>query len=234
MLETQTRVTSLAMDFVLIRPGEFIMGSPTGNGYNCEHPQRRVVITKPFYMATTPVTQAQWFLVMRSNPSYFKGKNLPVESVSWDDAQQFLQRLSQREGTHFRLPTEAEWEYACRAGTTTFFHFGDDSKGLREYGWYHDNSHGSSRAVAQKRPNPWALYDMHGNVWEWCASWYDKDYYTRMPEEDPPGPEIGSRRVVRGGSWYNFATAARSANRFSGRPFSRFYSLGFRAVRSVD
>ncbi len=200
---------SVGMEFVLIPAGEFMMGSPEGEGDYDERPQHKVIITRPFYMQTTPVTQAQWkkvigrkFLRRTKNPSYFKGDDLPVERVSWKDAQRFLEKLNQKEQKgRYRLPTEAEWEYACRAGSATKYSFGNDEGRLGEYAWYDKNSGGKTHPVGQKKPNAWGLYDMHGNVWEWCSDWYDKDYYRNSPSRNPKGPTNGRYRVLRGGSW---------------------------------
>jgi formylglycine-generating enzyme required for sulfatase activity len=182
------------------------MGSPDsdkGRQVSDEKPQHRVRITKPFYLGKYLVTQEQWEAVMGNNPSHFKGPKNPVEQVSWDDCQQFL-RQAQREvgvrGGKFQLPTEAQWEYACRAGSTTRYCFGDDESGLGEYAWYDKNSGNKTHPVGEKKPNAWGLYDMHGNVWEWCQDWYDGGYYANSPTDDPTGP--GSNRVLRGGSWF--------------------------------
>ena len=169
-----------------------------------EKPQHRVRITKPFYLGKYLVTQEQWEAVMGSNPSHFKGPKNPVEQVSWDDCQKFLEKLNAKSGPgagKFQLPTEAQWEYACRAGSTTRYCFGDDESGLGEYAWYGANSGGKTHPVGEKKPNAWGLYDMHGNVWEWCQDWYDGGYYANSPTDDPTGPATGSYRVFRGGGW---------------------------------
>jgi formylglycine-generating enzyme required for sulfatase activity len=154
---------SISMKLVWIAPGEFKMGSNDGEDF--EKPLHTVKITKGFYMGAFEVTQGQYQQVMGTNPSYFKGANLPVEQVSWDDAVEFCKKLSQKEGKTYRLPTEAEWEYACRAGTTTKFSFGDDESQLGEYAWYGKNSGMKTHPVGKKKPNAWGLFDMHGNVW---------------------------------------------------------------------
>ena len=180
------------IEFVLIQPGSFMMGSEDGRGN--EKPVHKVEITKPYYLSRYPVTQLQWEGVMRKNPSKFKGKEYPVERVSWRDVQAFLKKLKQGEGV-YRLPTEAEWEYACRAGTTTAYSFGEKASELNEYAWYSDNSNGSTHPVGQKKPNPWGLYDIHGNVWEWVQDWYASDYYGQFQNQtaiDPQGPENGA------------------------------------------
>jgi formylglycine-generating enzyme required for sulfatase activity len=195
------------MELVLIPAGEFIMGSPESEEirgpFNEEGPQHRVRISKPFYLGKYEVTQAQWKAVMGGDPSSFKGDSkLPVESVFWRDCVAFCQEISQKSGKKIRLPTEAEWEYACRAGSTTAYSFGDSPDGLGQYAWYDENSDEQTHPVGQKRPNPWGLYDMHGNVWEWCSDWYGEDYYGQSPATDPLGPTSGEYRVYRGGSWY--------------------------------
>ena len=180
----QSETNSIGMKLVLIPAGEFLMGSPEGEGYLVEHPQHRVRITKAFYLGTCEVTQEQYERVMGSNPSCFckngSGKDqvsgqdtgsFPVEMVSWEDAVEFCRRLSELPGEKsagrvYRLPTEAEWEYACRAGSSGRYGFGDQERGLGEHGWFSDNSHGKTHPVGQKKPNAWGLYDVHGNVWE--------------------------------------------------------------------
>jgi formylglycine-generating enzyme required for sulfatase activity len=156
----------------------------------------------------------------------------PVVWVTWNDAAAFCEWLSKKEGKTYRLPTEAQWEYACRAGTTTRYCFGDSESELGDYAWYLKNLEGwGTKAVGGKRPNRWGLYDMHGNVWQWCSDWYDGDYYANSPVEDPKGPDTGSYRVYRGGSWINDAGDCRSAYRDYGRPVSRHDYLGFRVSR---
>jgi formylglycine-generating enzyme required for sulfatase activity len=211
--------------FVLINAGEFMMG---GEQYDDEKPVHKVRISKAFEMGKYQVTQAQWELAMRNNPSHFKGVNLPVEQVSWNEVQKFIKKLNaEKDGYVYRLPTEAEWEYACRAGTT-----GDYAGNLDEMGWSYDNSEAKIHSVGEKKANAWGLYDMHGNVWEWCADWYDEGYYKKSPEVDPKGPDSGSGRVLRGGSWNYRAAACRSAHRSNGAPGTRFNHLGFRLVRT--
>ena len=198
------------LEMILIPAGEFLMGSPdseydpfsTGND-----PQHKVRITKPFYLGKYLVTQEQWQAVIGNNPSCFKGAKNPVERVSWDDCQEFLKNLNVdnpfRPIGEFRLPTEAQWEYACRAGSTTRYYFGDDELTLGEYAWYDANSRHTTHQVGERKPNAWGLYDMHGNVWEWCQDWYDDRYYATSPTNDPTGAAGGSGRVLRGGSWFN-------------------------------
>jgi len=188
------------LEMVYIPGGSFLMGSPDGTGRDNEHPQHRVTLS-PFCLGKYPVTQAQWMAVMGKNPSHFKGNDLPVESVPWHDAVKFCEAISKRTSKTYRLPTEAKWEYACRAGSTSLYCFGDDEGRLSEYAWYDKNSGEKAHPVGQKKPNAWGLYDMHGNVWEWCQDWHDEDYYARSPENDPQGPKSGEYRAWRGGSW---------------------------------
>ena len=223
----EVRPQNVAIEFVDIPAGEFLMGSD--NGEDDEKPVHRVSI-KAFRMGKYEVTQEQWQAVMGSNPSYFKscGGNCPVESVGWSDVQIFLQRLNARnDGYTYRLPTEAEWEYACRAGTT-----GDYAGELSLMAWYSDNSDSKPHPVGQKSPNRWGLYDMHGNVWEWCADWYGS--YSSEAQTDPTGPATGSGRVVRGGGWGGNAASLRAADRGRSAPSGRRNDLGFRLVRTYN
>jgi len=215
----------VTMKLVLIRPGKFMMGE---GEYRHE-----VTISKPFYMGVTEVTQAQYEAVMGKNPSYYKGATNPVDQVSWDDATEFCKKLSEKIRQAVRLPTEAEWEYACRAGTQTAFSFGDDPSALGDYAWWDGNSGATTHPVGQKRPNAWGLYDMHGNVWEWCADWFGE--YPKGPVTDPSGPATGSDiRVVRGGSWYDVGSVSfRCACRFSYDPPDRSVSYGFRCAMTL-
>ena len=205
------------------------MGSPDSDddAYDNAHPQHRVKIAKPFYLGVTEVTQEQYERVMGENPSEFKDEpQCPVERVSWEDAEKFCERLSEKEGKTYRLPTEAEWEYACRAGSTTKWCFGDSESQLGDYAWYDDNSDSTTHPVGQKKPNGWGLYDMHGNVYEWCGDWYDE--YSDSPSTDPTGPSSGSFRVLRGGSWIDTAGDCRSAGRYRDSPGNGNDLLGFR------
>ena len=225
-------INSIGVKFVLIPAGNFLMGSPQSEGDADEYPRHKVEITEPFYLGIYEVTQAQWQVVMGNNPSHFKGDDRPVDLVSWNDVQEFIRRLNQKEGTDkYRLPTEAEWEYACRGGSETVYCFGDENSRLGEYAWYTRNSGGQTRPVGQKKPNAWGLYDMHGNVWEWCADWYEEGYYRRSPSSDPRGPSSGSGRVLRGGSWYLNARNCRSASRNRHNPVFRSLFDGFRLAR---
>ena len=205
--------------------------------YEREHPSHKVAIKSAFYLQSTAVTQEQWKMVMGDNPSVLKGagEDCPVENVSWDDAQRFIEKLKETEGvSEYRLPTEAEWEYACRAGTTTEFSFGDNAKELGEYTWYIDNSKNTTHPVGQKKPNQWGLYDMHGNLGEWVEDdWHDG--YNRAPNDERAWIDLprGSFRVIRGGSWIRNVLFCRSAFRDSISPDSRYYDVGFRLSRSI-
>jgi formylglycine-generating enzyme required for sulfatase activity len=226
------------LDLILIPAGEFLMGSPDSDKYavKWEKPQHRVRITRPFYLGKYKVTQEQWEAVMGSNPSFPKGPKNPVDAVSWDDCQEFFDKLSAEMGPgigKFQLPTEAQWEYACRAGSTTRYCFGDDEAGLGEYAWFGTGQGLTGHPVGQKKPNAWGLYDMHGNVSEWCADWFDTfdfTYYAYSPTDDPTGPPTGTRRVYRGGSSSDHAARCRSANRTYELSGARGGELGFRAA----
>jgi formylglycine-generating enzyme required for sulfatase activity len=229
------------IEMVLIPPGWFWMGSPEDeeSRFNNEGPRHRVLISKPFYMGKYQVTQRQWQAVMGNNPACFKesGLDAPVERVSWEDFQEFCAK------TGTRLPTEAQWEYACRAGTTSPFNLGPtitpervNYDGCYPYG-------GASKGIYRRKPvkvgsldnaNGFGLYDMHGNVWEWCADWWGVAYYGSSPEVDPAGPSAGSFRVLRGGSWFSFARYCRSANRIRYRADWRYDFLGGRVVRGLE
>jgi formylglycine-generating enzyme required for sulfatase activity len=251
---------SIGMKFSLIPAGSFIMGSPDGTGDTTHRPvwpaeehrsgdehQHVVTLIKSFYMQTTEVTQGQWLAVMGgTNPSYFDscGMECPVDEVSWDDAQIFIDALNAREKrtncntTHntcyyYSLPTESQWEYAARAGTVTAFYNGDiaqfgNDPNLNGIGWYSLNSGYTTHPVAQKQPNNFGVYDMSGNVWEWCQDWYGA--YPDGLITDPTGVSSGSNHVIRGGAWDFIAAAARSANRLSLPPDYRGYYLGFRLL----
>jgi formylglycine-generating enzyme required for sulfatase activity len=213
---------AVTMKLVLISPGKFMMG---------ETDPHEVALTKPFYMGATLVTQAQFEQVMGTNPSHFKGATNPVETVVWNDAAEFCKKLSAKTRQAVRLPTEAEWEYACRAGTTTAYSFGDDDSALEDYVWHKQNSGDTTHPVGQKKPNAWGLYDMHGNVWQWCADWYGD--YPKAAVTDPTGPASGQERVLRGGSWNYDPHECRSATRGGNAPDGRFIDFGFRVVVSV-
>ena len=219
------------MKFVSIRAGTFTMGSPsTESGRWNNETQHQVTLTRDFEMMTTEVTQKQWVEVMGNNPSYFKGDDRPVESVSWNDVQDFITKLNQKnDGYTYRLPTEAEWEYSARAGSTTAYSYGDGEGSLGEYAWFYGNSGSETHAVATKKPNSWGLYDMHGNVWEWTSDWYGS--LSTSSVTDPTGASSGSYRVIRGGGWSSYAQYLRSAYRNYWEPGNRINNVGFRLVR---
>jgi formylglycine-generating enzyme required for sulfatase activity len=241
-------INTIGMKLNKIPAGTFLMGSSTDEpGRSGDETQHKVTITKPFYMQTTEVTQGQWKAVMDTEPwkgkSYVKeGPNYPAVHVSWDDAVAYCKKLSEKESKTYRLPTEAEREYACRAGTTTNWSFGNVESNLGEYAWYDKNAWDIdefyAHQVGLKKPNAFGLYDMHGNVWEWCHDLYEEDYYKQLPAQDPKGPTSGSLRVLRGGSWYDGTRNSRSANRYSysGGTGNRYNykTFGFRVVRELD
>ncbi len=263
-MDTVSLGNGVVLDLVRIPAGRFLMGSAEPNADPDERPCGEVFISHAFWIGQTEVTQAQWKMVMGEERGFFRGDpELPVEMVSWVEAKAFCRRLSERTGEHFRLPTEAEWEYACRAGTDTAYSFGDDASRLGEHAWTGSNSgseafdadaalaqaeasgdvqnylasliaHGCrTRKVATRRPNPWGLHDVHGNVLEWCEDWYERSAYIAFPTTDPLGPEgPGYRfRVVRGGSWGSDSSSCRSADRAGMAWAIRGESLGFRVVK---
>ncbi len=230
--DSKTFKNSIGMEFVRIPSGSFMMGSD--NGEADEKPIHRVSISDSFLMGKTEVTQGQWKAIMGDNPSVFSicGDSCPVENVSWEDVQDFIRELNNKgEGT-YRLPTEAEWEYAARADSTTKYSYGDgDGEGsLGNYAWYEANSGSKTHQVATKQPNDWGLYDMHGNVWEWCADWYGN--YSIRSVVDPASASVGSYRVSRGGSWYSNAENLRSTSRYNISPSLGSGSIGFRLLRT--
>lgn len=234
---------SIGMDFVYIPAGEFMMGSK--KGHLNERPVHKIKISNGFYMGVYEVTQGQYLAVMGTNPSIYTGPSIkannPVEQVSWYDATGFCKKLSQKEGKTYRLPTEAEWEYSCRAGSTTVYSFGDSESDLGDYAWYRGNSSESDRfayriphPVGQKKPNAFGLYDMHGNISEWCSDFYKAGYYSKSPRVDPQGPSSSHYRVLRGGAWFQKPHFCRSADRFWLQPILQLFHNGFRVVLSVS
>ncbi|MFQ5628369.1 MAG: formylglycine-generating enzyme family protein, partial [bacterium] len=224
-----------------IAPGAFMMGSPQNEvGRWDDEMQHRVILTQGYWLFDTPVTQALWTAVMSDNPSHFNAASHPVEQVGWNDCQDFFDKInSMQPGLDLRFPTEAEWEYACRAGTMTATYHGDLNKAdektgvLDEIAWYDGNSGNKTHAVAQKRPNDWGLYDMLGNVYEWCADWWQNNY-PKGEVIDPKGPASGADRVCRGGGWYYLARYVRAAYRYDWTPDYRDYYLGFRCARGQE
>ena len=234
---------SIGMKLVLTPKGTFMMGSPESEEARFEdETQHEVTISKDYYLGVHEVTQAQYEKVMGTKPSYFQGDeikgsstNNPVESVSWLDAVEFCKKLSdlpeeKAAGRVYRLPTEAEWEYACRAGSKSAYSFGESSKSLGDYAWFDGNSNNQTHPVGEKKANAWGLYDMHGNVWEWCSDWYGE--YPNGAVSDPVGPREGSDRVNRGGGWFIRAADCRSALRGRDYPSNRNDGHGFRVALS--
>lgn len=224
----------IGMKLMFIAPSEFDMGSSSNeeiHGY-LEGPVHCVKLSMGFYMGVYEVTQAQYTAVMGNNPSHFKGDNQPVEMVSWNDAVAFCERLSQMEGKTYRLPTEAQWEYACRAGTKSRYSFSDDDSNIDIFCWHYKNSNNTTHEVGQKSPNPFGLYDMHGNVEEWCSDWFG--FYMDETITDPTGFPTGKRRVVRGGSWIREPANCRSAWRKAKTPDFYAHNIGFRVILMPD
>lgn len=221
------------MSFVLIQPGPFKMGKyllPTDFFSNeVLHP---VKLTRPYYLQTTPVTQAQWLSLMGTNPSKFTtDPQLPVDSVSWSDAQNLIRVINEKSGGGYRLPSEAEWEYGARAGSDTHFYFGSDASVLEDHAWFQNNAKKTTHPVAQKLPNAWGLYDLYGNVWEWV-----QDYYAEYPLyalTDPTGPAKGSQRVLRGGCYLIGESRCNSYARGMNSGSKRKPAYGFRLAKSL-
>lgn len=222
----------LNLEFVFIKAGAFHMGSTV---FDDERPIHDVRITQSFYLSKYPVTQAQWEAVMGYNTSHFQGHpRRPVEQVSWEAAQAFIHALNGLEGhENYRLPTEAEWEYAARANSADDYYFGPDAGLLRQHAWWEGNASGQTHPIGQLKANAWGLYDLYGNVWEWVQDWYDAAYYQGAPYRDPKGPATGLYRVARGGSWDCVAGDCRSASRNVSRPNASSHVIGFRLLRQV-
>jgi formylglycine-generating enzyme required for sulfatase activity len=246
--QSETKTESGA-EMAQIPGGRFTMGDEN----EIDAPLHEVVIN-PFYIDKCLVTQEEYQRVTGKNPSRWKADKNPVEQVRWSDAVRYCNARSKLEGLQpcydlntwrcnfnangYRLPTEAEWEYACRAGTKTAYFFGDEPSKLQDYAWFKENSGGKPRPVGQKQSNPWGLYDMHGNVWEWCNDFYKVDYYQESLEENPKGPEIGETKVVRGGAWKFSADSCRSGYRYNEAPGYTdvcfgYDIYGFRCVRNA-
>jgi formylglycine-generating enzyme required for sulfatase activity len=247
--------TKTGAEMVLVRGGWFEMGSSQEDELD-QTPHR--VYVDSFYMDRHPVTQEEYFQVMGKNPSRSKNERHPAEQIRWADAAAFCNARSELEGRQpaydpqtwkcdfqadgYRLPTEAEWEYAARAGTTSVYFFGDNPAELPRYAWFSENSAGGPHPVGRKGPNPWGLYDMYGNVWQWCNDFYQEDYYQQSPQQNPRGPASGASRVVRGGCWDSRARMCSSAYRESQVPalpeecFRRDVHgfIGFRCVRRTE
>ena len=221
---------SAGMKLAYIPAGEFVMGSPIDEGgRQGDEIQHTVKLTRPFWIGATEVTQAQWKAVMGVNRSNFEGDDLPAEKLSWKETEVFCKKLSEKEGMRYRLPTEAEWEYACRAGAAGAF---SGTGNIDDMGWYASNSESRTHPVGTKQPNGWGVYDMHGNVSEWCSDIYGADY-PQWPVTDPAGAADGKYRVIRGGSWNYFAGGCRCAARSSAPASYQFRHTGFRVVMEV-
>ena len=244
-------IKDVEVNFRWIPAGEFVMGSPENEEDRFPDPYERrhdVTLTRGFWMAEGLTTQELWVAFMDENPSKFQESDqLPVETVSWEECQDFLSKVNAAEsdrvsGFHFALPTEAQWEYACRAGTTTPFNFGTANNGEQAncdgrigYGTDVAGKYIKTTTVAGSYPaNAWGLYDMHGNVYEWCADWFDAEYYETSPKCDPTGPDHGKDRVIRGGAWYGYPEDCRSANRCFYPPTARYNNIGFRMILIRD
>ncbi len=226
---------SIGIEFVLVPAGSFQMGAHENeDATSKEKPRHQVTISKPFYISKHEITQKQWENVMGHNPSVHVGPTRPVDRVSWNDVQIFLQRLNGREKTTtYKLPTEAQWEYAARAGSETSYCYGDDQQGkkLIQYGWFEANSNKQSQPIGELKPNDWGIHDMHGNVQEWVQDRFDRKYYSKSPATDPHGPEKGRKRVTRGGSWINPAYHCRSAARAYYSPDYVDNDIGLRIIK---
>jgi len=252
-LRTPTIVSAKSgVEMALVPGGSFTMGSDRNE--EGDEPAHTVFVS-PFCIDTHEVTQAEYERLMGKNPSLWKDPKNPVEQIRWSQAAAYCNARSREEGLRpaydektgacdfaadgYRLPTEAEWEYACRAGTTTTWFFGNSPAELGDYAWFRDNCMRTPQTVGQKLPNPWGLYDLYGNVWEWCHDYYAEDYYLRSPEREPRGPEKGNTRVIRGGAWSSKANQCRSAYRDQEYPqftdvcfaADRNGLIGFRCVR---
>lgn len=233
----------IGMQFSLIRRGFFRMGSTVQSASDNEGPRHLVMITQPFYIGTYEVTKRQWQQVIGSQSVYsfpghdVKTDDLPIESISWETAQSFIRRLNRAEGGAFyRLPTEAEWEYVARAGSSQTYSFGNNEQILRDYGWYSHNADRQPHPVGQLRPNAWGVYDMHGNVSEWVHDWYgpyDREKIIQDPK-NPTGPSQGTYHIIRGGSWLSSAPECRSARRTKKLPGQSSNDIGFRLVRVLN
>lgn len=225
-------VNGVRFDMVAVEGGTFTMGSPKNERDRSSDEKQHQVTLSNYHIGKTVVTQALWKAVMGKNPSYFKGDNLPVEKVSWNDCQQFIQKLNQLTGKKYSLPTEAQWEFAARGGTRSRGYLYAGSNNLNDVAWHDGNSGNKTHPVGQKQPNELGLYDMSGNVWEWCQGWYDS--YPDGMQTDPVGPSSGSDRVNRGGSWCSVAQNCRVARRDYDTPDNSNSYLGFRLVFSSE
>jgi formylglycine-generating enzyme required for sulfatase activity len=236
--ETSEAFTSYStgMELILVPADEFEIGSPSEekDRFDYECSAHKVMIKNSFYMGKYPVSQKQWKKIMGKNPSHFKGEDRPVEMVSWNEVQKFVKKLNEKEGTDkYRLPSEAEWEYACRAGSKTKYYFGNEGSKLNEYAWYAENSGSQTHPIGQKKPNSWSLYDMHGNVWEWVQDKWHENYKNSPADGSAWEDENCSYRVSRGGSWFCDAELCRSTSRFKRDPEKHISNVGFRLLREL-
>ncbi|MGB5987129.1 MAG: formylglycine-generating enzyme family protein [Desulfobacterales bacterium] len=225
---------TIGIELVPLPAGSFTLGGDpvAEQADENERPRHLVTFHSNFSMGKYPVTQAQWQMLMASNPSHFQDADRPVEMVSHSDALRFIERLNQKESTQaYRLPTEAQWEYAARAGSRSTYCFGPERMKLGQYAWYRNNSEAGTHPVGQLLPNGWNLYDMHGNVHEWCLDWFDRNYYARSPEVDPQGPARGLARSLRGGDWGSADWYCRCASRSLSSADRRSPRVGFRVVK---
>ena len=226
-------ILSIADGMVPVDMGTFTMGCTPEQGKDCTRWEKpdHVVMVAGFYISRYDVTQTQWDAVMGKDNDRSKHKNCPdcpVDNVSWNDAMDFISRLNELTGRKYRLPTEAEWEFAARGGTQSMGYKYAGSKDPDEVEWNDGNSHDTTHPVGKKLPNELGLYDMNGNVWQWCSDWFDEKYYATMPADNPKGPDHGTERVIRGGSWVNFARVCRPTYRIGTLPDKRFSNDGFR------
>jgi sulfatase modifying factor 1 len=230
---TETLPNGTSFDLIQVEGGSFMMGSEEEEALSAEKPRHEVKLGD-FYIGKYPVTQALWKAVMgeNNNPSYWKGDNRPVERVSWEDAQRFCKKLKSLTGKSYRLLTEAEWEYAARGGQLSEGYKYAGSNKLKEVGWYDENSYWETHQVGEKYPNELGIYDMSGNVWEWCQDWYDRSYYEQVKKQgvviNPKGPKTGRSRVVRGGSWSFSPRYCRCSARNYVDPQVSYHNIGFR------
>ena len=226
-------VDGVSFTMKAVQGGTFTMGSSEddADAFDQEKPAHSVTVSS-FWIGQTEVTQELWEKVMKNNPSYFKGDKLPVEMVSWDDCQDFIKELNTKTGKKFRLPTEAEWEYAARGGNKSKGYKYSGGNEIDKVAWYEDNSSDKTHDVGTKAANELGIYDMTGNVWEWCSDWWSNSYYSSSPASNPQGPSTGSYRVFRGRSWYDNARHSRVTIRGNRKPGDRSYYLGLRLVLS--
>ena len=228
---------SIGIEMALVPVGQFTMGGDqvAEQADENETPRHRVIFDTPFYIGRVTVTQSQWHAIMQTDPSHFRDPRRPVETVSHHDACLFIKRLNQKEATRaYQLPTEAQWEYAARAGSQSAYCYGPEKIKLTQFAWHKKNSGNETHPVGLLSPNEWGLHDMHGNVHEWCADWFDRNYYAVSPSRFPTGPAEGLAKVLRGGDWGSADWYCRSAIRSLSSPDRRSPRVGFRVVKRID